>query len=362
MDSITQFALGASIGVAVMGRRTPPWRAALWGGLCGTLPDLDVLIDHGDPIRNMTLHRTESHSLFYLTLAAPALAWVISAIEGRGQFRRWWLCVWLALITHPLLDLLTVYGTQLGLPFTDTPFFTGSVFVIDPVVTLALVGGLALALVRGPPGWRANLIGLAIATAYLAWGLVAQHQAREAAISSLARAGIKTERLLVSPTAFNTLLWRIVVMTPEAGWHEGYYSLLDPPGSISFQRRDSDIAARHRHAGDWHLERLAWFSHGFFDVAETGQGLRVRDLRMGNGDDYTFTFILRDPGPAPGSGASTQPAAPAVKGGNAPGETGAVIQQAYDVDLGQAVSWLWRRMLGEPLPLPDLGRTAPAGR
>ena len=74
MDSLSQFALGAGIGVAVMGRRTRVWKAALWGGLWGTVPDLDALIDHGDPIRNMTFHRGASHSLLYLTLLSPLLA------------------------------------------------------------------------------------------------------------------------------------------------------------------------------------------------------------------------------------------------------------------------------------------------
>ena len=28
-----------------LGRRTAVWKAALWGGICGTLPDLDALIE-----------------------------------------------------------------------------------------------------------------------------------------------------------------------------------------------------------------------------------------------------------------------------------------------------------------------------
>ncbi len=68
MDSLTQIALGASLGVAVMGRRTAVWKAAVWGGVAGLLPDLDVLVDHGDAVLNMVRHRAESHSLFYLTL------------------------------------------------------------------------------------------------------------------------------------------------------------------------------------------------------------------------------------------------------------------------------------------------------
>ena len=74
MDSVSQLALGAAVGVAVMGRRTAVWKAALWGAVAGTLPDLDVFFDYGDAIRNMTQHRSHSHALFWLTLGAPVLA------------------------------------------------------------------------------------------------------------------------------------------------------------------------------------------------------------------------------------------------------------------------------------------------
>lgn len=65
MDSLSQLVLGASVGVATMGRRTAVWKAVLWGGMAGILPDLDVFIDHGDALRNMVPHRAESHALFW---------------------------------------------------------------------------------------------------------------------------------------------------------------------------------------------------------------------------------------------------------------------------------------------------------
>lgn len=83
MDSLSQLALGASLGVAVMGRRTAVWKAALWGGMAGTLPDLDVFIDYGEPLASMVNHRGASHSLFYLTLLSPLLASLAWRIHGR---------------------------------------------------------------------------------------------------------------------------------------------------------------------------------------------------------------------------------------------------------------------------------------
>ena len=66
MDSLSQIALGAAVGTAVLGRRVGA-KAAVWGAVCGTLPDLDVLISHGDPVRDFTFHRAESHALFWLS-------------------------------------------------------------------------------------------------------------------------------------------------------------------------------------------------------------------------------------------------------------------------------------------------------
>ena len=38
MDSLSHIVLGASLGIAVLGRRTAVWKAALWGSIAGTLP------------------------------------------------------------------------------------------------------------------------------------------------------------------------------------------------------------------------------------------------------------------------------------------------------------------------------------
>lgn len=39
MDSVSQAALGAAVGVVVLGRRQPVWQSALAGALVGTLAD-----------------------------------------------------------------------------------------------------------------------------------------------------------------------------------------------------------------------------------------------------------------------------------------------------------------------------------
>lgn len=334
MDSLSQAALGAAVGVAVMGRRTKPWKAAAVGALVATLPDLDSFYDRGDPVSNMTYHRANSHALFWQTLASLPIAFVVAkALSEMDQFGRWWLTVWLALVTHALLDWMTVYGTQLGLPFTDTPFAVGSVFIIDPLYTLPLLIGVVVALsLRNMRGWRFNMAGLIVSTAYLGWSVVAQHHVTGVAEEALRAQGHRVERLLVTPTAFNTVLWRVVAMTPQ-GYLEGFHSVLDRERTIAFDAFPRGQGLYETLRGNWYVDRVAWFSRGFFKMSERDGRAVITDLRMGQEPRYSFNFVVarrQSPTFAPAPPTSFRETPP----------------------IGPGLAWLWRRALGEPIPPP----------
>ncbi len=335
MDSVSQFALGAAVSVAALGRRTPVWQAVLWGGLAGTIPDLDVFIDHGDDLRNMTMHRGPSHALFWLTLASPVLAALPALVHRqREHFARWWLAMWLALVTHPLLDTMTVYGTKLLLPFTDHPFGVGSVFIIDPLYTVPLLVGVGVALARGTPrGLRANGWGLALSTAYLAWSVGAQWHVRGVAHEALAARGTAPAALLVTPTAFNTVLWRVVAMQPDGRYEEGFYLLLDGGRPLRLQAHPGPGALRAAVGGLPTPQSLARFSHGFYKLHERDGMAWISDLRMGQEPNYIFSFAV-----ARREGGAWQPMVP--------------LNQGSRGDLRSGLAWLWQRMLGADLPPP----------
>ena len=336
MDSLTQLALGAAIGVAVMGRRTAVWKAALWGGIAGTLPDLDAFIDYGDAILNMTRHRAESHSLFYLTLAAPLLAWGVSRLHREAAlFRRWWLALWLALFTHPLLDVMTVYGTQLLQPFSSHPFGVGSIFIIDPVYTVPLIIGVVVALrLQSSRGLGWNMAGLAFSTLYLGASALAQQQAMQVARAALQAEGITATGLLVTAAPFNILVWRLLATTPTQ-YVEGHYSLLDASPTVRWTAHDRGATLITQHSNAPSVARIAAFSHGFYRLSEVNGRLFVTDLRMGMEPDYTFHFDL---GPAEAlAGQSTKP-----------------TLQSQRPDLGTALPWLWQRIKGQRAQMPAL--------
>lgn len=331
MDSVSQIALGAAVAVAATGRRTALWKAALWGGVAGTLPDLDVLIDHGDPILNMVLHRAETHAPFWLTLFSLPFALAVARLHGEmALWRRWWLAIWLALVTHPLLDGMTVYGTQLLLPFSNHPYGVGSVFIIDPLYTLPLILGV-VAVLRGR-SLAFNAAGLALSTAYLGWGVWAQQQVEQVARAALVAQGIAAERLLVTPTAFNSVLWRVVAIE-GAQYHEGFRSLLDDGPAMQFDRFERGTALQAGLEGVDGLRRIADFSHGFYKLQADGPHIRITDLRMGQEPAYIFGFVIAERRSAP---VPVQPP----------------VQVGARLDLARGLPWLWRRAAGEQLPPP----------
>ena len=291
MDSVTQILLGASIAELVIGRAIGR-RAALYGAALGTLPDLDVLINYGGPVQDFTYHRGFSHSLIVLTAAAPCIGWLLHKLQGMASLKAWMMMVWLVLITHPLLDAFTVYGTQLFWPLTEYPVSGSSMFIIDPAYTLWLaigVAGVALLNRTGWTGYRLNAIMLAISTAYLAWSMTAKAHVTDIAARSLEAQGITYTSLLSTPAPFNTMLWRFVARH-EYGYSEGYYSIFDPDKQVRFDKYDSEERLLWPLRDSWEVQRLKWFSQDFYKVSRNSTDIVISDLRMGVEGQYVFNF------------------------------------------------------------------------
>ena len=341
MDSVTQVLLGASVGVAVMGRRTALWKSALWGGVAGLLPDLDVLLDHGDPVLNMIRHRAETHALLLLTLFAFPMAWGVSRLHRQPQlYARWWWAIMLALVTHPLLDLMTIYGTQVFQPFTDEAYGLGSIFIVDPVYSLPLLAGViaALRVKRTGRALRINAWALAFSTVYLAWSALAQAWVMQHARESLQALGLPSQQLLVTPAPFNTVLWRVVAIDGER-FHEGFYALMDGGRAVRFVAHERGAVLATENADHPQLQRLSRFTDGFFKVQRASGSLVVTDLRMGQEPVYVFAFDIGPP----------------LQGGQGHGPA---VQQSRRMDIGAGLKWLGPRILGcDVLPPGSTGRS-----
>ncbi len=298
MDSVTQAVLGAAIGGAIAPRGSRR-KALLAGALLGTAPDLDVFIDYGGAVENFTYHRGVSHSLLVLAPVA-VLLWL--------ALRRWWAPVreapyrWLAvialaLVTHPLLDAHTAYGTQLFWPLEPHPAMWATLFIIDPLYTVPLLVGVLFVAVRPLAQSSAALMRslLALSVCYVAWSWIAQGIVRSNVETALAARGLDGAPTFITPTPFNTLLWRIVVMTGD-GYLEGFDSLLVDEAAMHFVSYPSDRALLEEAGDVWAVARLRWFSRDFMKATVVNEQLLLTDLRMGQEPVYVFTHVVASRG------------------------------------------------------------------
>lgn len=305
MDTITQITLGAAVGQSILGRQIGR-RALLWGGICGLLPDLDVLIPFGDAVKAFTYHRGASHSLFVLAALTPIMAWIAMRLQ-RGTHhlgRRWYALVYAAFATHVLLDCFTVYGTQIFWPLSVPPVMWSTVFIIDPAYTIPLaIGVLAATLMKQHPlrGHYINTLCLTLSTLYLAWSVGAKLYVSDVVRDNLNRQHIGHRNYLTTPAPFNTLLWRVLVMD-TSGYYEGFYSLLDRSRNVRFTYHTSEPHLLSNIEQQWPVKRLQWFTHGFYSVRNRNDQIVITDLRMGFEPIYVFQFKVArigNPHPVP---------------------------------------------------------------
>jgi inner membrane protein len=298
MDSITQVVLGASIQGALLGR----WqgrKAFLYGALLGTLPDLDVVIDYGDAVAEMTYHRGFSHSLFVLTGLSLLLAWLFTRFRGSPGYspqRLFW-TIWLVLITHPILDSFTSYGTQLFWPLTPTPTAWSNIFIIDPLYSLPLLAAVLYGVFTGVSVKAIKVFGFALAmsSAYIGFTLAGKYMAEKQVYAELAQQGIKADAVFSSPTPFNSLLWRVVVIEGK-DYHEALVSWFDSsPPKLERIPRGTDLMKAIDRAPAY--TRLAWFTDNLLRYDQIDGQLIVTDIRLGMTGYHPFRFIfatLRD--------------------------------------------------------------------
>lgn len=298
MDSVTQAVLGAGIQGALLGRFQGR-KALLYGGVLATLPDLDVLVRYADPVSSMTYHRGFSHSAFVLTGLAAVLAWLIrrrwpQAPYGAGRL---FLTLFLVLVTHPVLDAFTVYGTQLFWPLAWTPESWSAVFIIDPVYTVPIALAVIAAAITGVTSGtrRAMAATLVFGTLYLCAGLAGRWHAESRVEAALRAHGVEPVRMLATPMPFNTLLWRVMAKTADGAYYEAVSGWFDrgPPEMLRLPLHQEVGQAL---TGVPLHERLRWFTSDWLRYDALGDALVVTDLRMGIAGYYTFRFVMAERG------------------------------------------------------------------
>ena len=294
MDPISQALLGGVVAHAAAGRKLG-LRAAGWGALAGAFPDIDVAFGlFADDIAQLQLHRGITHSLFFGPVVGSVAGWLFwrrDQSQDESSSLLSWLAVFvLALLSHPLLDACTPYGTQLLAPFSDARFAWHAVPIIEPVYTAILLGGILLLRYAGRFGWQVSMLTLVLSSEYLLWGWVLNQQAIGLAQRELARDGVDDAEVYAFPTFFQMPLRRVVAIN-ERQIYVGFITL-NQTCDISWEVQEkiehpAIDALRDTRAG----KVFHWFASGIVaeQVRRTKHGFvaKMSDLRYGKSTDVS---------------------------------------------------------------------------
>ncbi|NLM16721.1 MAG: metal-dependent hydrolase [Candidatus Riflebacteria bacterium] len=203
MDIITQGLLGSAIATAT-GKPKNIKKKALAGFLIGLLPDADSFAGFFGRWANLDFHRSFTHSLPGTFLLAFLTAWLAKKLFKTEDmtYKDWLSISALVLMTHPLLDLLTSYGTEVLYPFTRERLSLDSVAIVDIFYSLPLliITGLALfSRIAEPKLKKYAKYSLIISTFYLICGFSNSALAVRIGSKAFAEEGFVAEEIRALP-------------------------------------------------------------------------------------------------------------------------------------------------------------------
>ena len=269
MDSLTQIVLGAAVGEILLGRKLGN-KALLLGAIGGTIPDLDVIYSffNDDPIRQLEVHRSYSHSMFTHFVLTIPFAWLsIKWNKIKISFSRWYWFWFLAFFTHALLDCCTTYGTQFLLPFTNYQVAFNNISVIDPLYTIPFLIILSICMFfKRESKTRRNIMWLSVfvSSAYMLFTFWLKYDIHQKFRTSLEEQKVMYTELNTTPTILNSILWSAIAIN-DSVIYTSEYSYLRPELPIvwtPYKRnlsllKDFDSPA---------LKTITWFSDGNYFV------------------------------------------------------------------------------------------------
>ena len=287
MDSISQFVLGASVGLAISPIKTK--KVALISGLLATVPDLDVFINYGNDMFNLINHRGFSHSIFTLSLASLLFAKLLQKVFNPKLSYKRCLAICLGvLLTHVILDSFTIFGTQLFWPLKVDSVMIGSIFIVDLFYTTPLLISFIILLFKGRlpiiRKFSINTWALSLSTSYLILSIILQSYVFAA--NTAPSTNIKDK--LAMPTLSNLIIWRIIAIDDNYIYEKFYHIFKNtgkwlkiPHNKQKFKLDNTDI-----------IDKYANFSHDFYRLDSKNNKLIISDMRMGVMSAPLFNFII----------------------------------------------------------------------
>jgi len=289
MDNLCHTLVGAAFGETGLKARTRFGNPVLM--IAANLPDLDVLSFVADTPA-VALRRGMTHGLLAQALLPIAFTGAVLLFDrwrppahgaARARAAPLLLLSYIGVLSHVGLDWLNNYGVRLLMPVSNRWFYGDSVFIVDPLLWLALGVGVLLARRRARPVMA--VLGLLLASAYISVMVVSARSARQHVLEVWTREhGSPPRALMVGPSFLNPLSRTIIL---DAGDHYRTGHLSWWPSRVHFDPQavptNEDAPAAVRARADPRVRAvLVWARFPYYQLSPVEGGTRVslRDMRF----------------------------------------------------------------------------------
>ena len=280
----------------------------LVGAIAQSIPDIDFLAtfwssESGDILS----HRGFTHSFLFGFLATLLLSALCSRYLRKWWmgWRTWFLLIGLNIAIHLLIDTCNAYGLGLLEPFNDRRFSFHILFVADPLFSIwpffAFVA-LLIMKIKNPKRKYWSRLGIAMSIIYLCYALFNKTIIESDIKKSLVEQGLPSEKILVTPTPFNSLLW-YAVAKDKNGYHVTYRSVLgrDKPIRYTYFSRKDSLKKLIRNKEE--MEAMIGFADDFYTLEKRKDTMVLYVLRFGQvtgwhdpTNKFAFYYYLDCPG------------------------------------------------------------------
>jgi len=314
MDNLTHSLAGILLARTGLARGVPYGTALAVAA--ANFADIDILAGLDSWVCYLHHHRGFTHSLLWLPLVAAAplpLWWLLArrrASTGRPQWVRAYLVSFIAGLTHPLLDLLNVYGIRLWTPASERWLHLDLLFIVDvwvwALLLVCVLGPMLARLVyseigaRGSPGRGMAWLGLAGLAAIVSFRAL-QHEKAVQQLEARLYSGEPPRRVLALPSPANPWRWTGVVET-RSFWRMAPVDVrqeFDPDAGVTFykpeiERFRSIVAATKTGRVFLAFSQVPCWSVTPAAEPEGAALVSISDLRFGPpaGNAFTATFLI----------------------------------------------------------------------
>lgn len=207
MDNLTHSLVGALIGQMGLKRKTGLAMPTLI--IAANIPDIDAVATLLGGHQHLAIRRGITHGPIAMLLL-PVVLWGIMLWFDRWQAKRgkrpdkrlpvhkgWLLALaYIGCLSHPLFDWFNSYGIRLLEPFSSQWFYGDTLFIIDPWLWAALIGGIWLSRRRERTG-SLKFNRAAVVAALLIGGYITANNAVSARAEQITTQAVKRDLNLV---------------------------------------------------------------------------------------------------------------------------------------------------------------------